>query len=93
MTSALRKANNACTRGVDRIWQHCRENQNSLDSERHTRIIQAEVDAVVNVFAESNKTLNEENKTLKRENRKQGKELKELREHVERLTATWDIFD
>ena len=32
--------------GVERIWQYCRDNCNSLDSERATGVIQSEVDNI-----------------------------------------------
>jgi len=48
------------------IWEHCRENRNSLESERHCKIVAGVVNAAVKEIAIRNKELRTEITSLKR---------------------------
>lgn len=85
------KANRVFCRGADKIWQHCRDNCHSLDSERHTKVIQEEMDFVMAALKKHVDELDNTRKELNAELRSLRKTTKAQAERIERLTRTWEI--
>lgn len=91
-----RKANEVFCRGVERIWQCCRANAHSLDSERHTKVIQDEIDTVtrdlrqtIDAYEVQLKEKRKEVRDLTKRNATHRDRIDELKKELEDLKDTF----
>ena len=75
---------------VNRIWRHTRENQNSLDSQKHCRIIREAIDAAVDSSTSIAMALADTSKSTMAGLRTHNKELKSRVALLEKRLAIAD---
>lgn len=75
--------------GVNKIWRHTRENQHSLESERHTRLIREIMDKVIAAsvafYVAEVESTRSASKGAKSRVKELQEEVKRLRTQIERL--------